>query len=150
MRGQNNGWACHWQPSLWLSGLALLMTVLAGFAVSMSAIDWPWKIGVLTLLALQSTDQLLRLRRLQQPSQRRGIRQNENGWQIWTAQQGWQSAQLRADSMAIPVLVLLRYRYAHQWFYRTLVIGADSLPVDSHRRLRVRLKFSRQRWRAVR
>ncbi len=149
MHDQNNVFSCHWQSSLRLSVLALLMTLLACLAVATSAIGWPWKFALLALLTVHVSCQLLQIAGRQQPSQRRGIRRNENGWQIWTAQYGWQAVQLRADSMAIPVLVLLRYRYAHQWFYRTLMVGVDSLPADSHRRLRVRLKFSRQRWRAV-
>ncbi len=149
MRGQNNRFACHWQPSLWLSVLALLISVLACIAVALSAIEAVWRSGILTLLAVQIAYQLFQLARIEQPSQRRGIRRDDSGWQIWTAQRGWQAVQLRADSIAIPVLVLLRYRYAHQWFYRSLLVGVDSLPVDSHRRLRVRLKFSRQRWMAL-
>ena len=125
------------------------MTLLAGIAVMVSALAWPWKASVLVLLIMQIGYQMWQRRQRQQPAQRRGIRYTAEGWQIWDAQQGWRAAQLRADSMAIPLLILLRYRCADQWFYRTLLVGVDSLPADSHRRLRVRLKFSRQRWRAV-
>lgn len=149
MRGPSNTFVCHWQPSLWLSVLAVLMTVLAVLAVAISAFDGPWLLGLLILLVIQLAWQSWQMVRRQQPSQRRGLRRNQQGWQIWTAQQGWQSVQLRADSIATPTLVLLRYRYAHQCFYRTLLVGVDSLSADNHRRLRVRLKFSRQRWRAV-
>lgn len=149
MHDQNNAFTCHWLPSLWLSVLAVLMTVLAGLAVSISAIGWSWKLSILSVLVAQLGCQLLQIVRRQQPSQRRGLRRNVGGWEVWTAQYGWQRVQLRADSIAIPALVLLRYRYAHQWFYRTLVVGVDSLSADNHRRLRVRLKFSRQRWLAV-
>ena len=149
MRGPSNTFVCHWQPSLRLSGLALLMSCIACCAVVVAAVAWPWKLVLLLLLVAQSGYQLYHLLHLQQPAQRRGLRRNQQGWQIWTAQQGWQSVQLRADSIAIPALVLLRYRYAHQWFYRTLLVGVDSLSAENHRRLRVRLKFSRQRWRAV-
>ena len=142
MHGRSNTFACHWQPSLRLSVLAVLFSVLASVAVVLSAVEWPWKLGVLTLLLGQIIWQLTQLLRLQQPTQRRGLRCSASGWQMWDA--------LRADSMAIPALVLLRYRSADQWFYRTLLVGTDSLPADSYRRLRVRLKFSRQRWRAVR
>lgn len=130
--------------------LAVLFSVLACVAVVLSAVEWPWKVGGLTLLLGQIIWQLSQLTRLQQPVQRRGLRYTNSGWQIWDAQRGWHSVQLRADSIAIPVLVLLRYRRADQWFYRTLLVSADSLSTDSYRRLRVRLKFSRQRWRAVR
>lgn len=149
MHDQNNSFTCHWQPSLRVSLLALLMSLLACIAVAISALAWPWKTIALTVLVVQTVYQLMQILRLQQPSQRRGLRHTAQGWQIWDAQQGWRAVQLRADSIAIPLLVLLRYRYANQWFYRTLLVGVDSLSSDSHRRLRVRLKFSRQRWQAV-
>lgn len=149
MHGQSNMFSCHWQPSFRLSVFALLMSSLACVAVLISAVAWPWKISALTVLMAQIIYQLVQMQRLQQASQRRGLRHSAQGWQVWDAQQGWRAVQLRADSMAIPSLILLRYRYADQWFYRTLLIGVDSLSADAHRRLRVRLKFSRQRWQAV-
>lgn len=129
--------------------LALLTTLLACVAVVISAVEWFCKISILVLLVVQIVWQLLQIVGLPQPVQRRGLRRTTQGWCIWDSQQGWRAVQLRTDSMAIPSLVLLRYRYAGQWFYRTLLVGGDSLTADSHRRLRVRLKFSRQRWRAV-
>ncbi|MBP7959160.1 MAG: hypothetical protein QMB97_08725 [Pseudomonas sp.] len=150
MRRRNNKFTCHWQPSLWLSGVAVVFSVLACVAVLWSALQWFYKLGFLTLLLSQIIWQLRQLLQVQQPSQRRGLRCSEKGWQLWDAQRGWQSVQLRADSIATPTLVLLRYRRADQWFYRTLLVAVDSLSADSYRRLRVRLKFSRQRWRALR
>jgi len=140
---------CFWQPSLRLSKLTLLVVVLASVAVLLSAIVWPLKFGLLFALGVQASFYLYRLQQQQLPCRRTGLRHDAQGWQLWSAQHGWRSIQLRTDSMAIPALVLLRYRCARHWFYRSAVIPADSLSQDSHRRLRVRLKFSRQRWRAV-
>ncbi len=126
-----------------------LVSVLACWAVLLAAIPWFLKSGALLLLVLQISRKLYLIRYRQRPQLRRGVRRNAKGWQLWSPQHGWRSVQLRADSIAIPALVLLRYRYAHQWFYRSLLIPADSLSQDNHRRLRVRLKFSRQRWQAV-
>lgn len=140
---------CFWQPSLRLSKLALLVLLLACLAVFMSAIVWPLKLGLLLFLGVQVSFYLRRLQQQHLPCRRTGLRHSAQGWQLWSAQHGWRSIQLRADSMATPALVLVRYRSARQWFYRSAVIPADSLSQDSHRRLRVRLKFSRQRWRAV-
>ena len=149
MRVQSSRFVCYWQPSLRLSVLAALMTALAVIAVLSSALAWLVKAVLLLILSAQLICQLKQLTQLQQAAQRRGICRTAQGWSIWDAQQGWRAVQLRGDSMAIPALVLLRYRYAGQWFYRTLLVGVDSLSADSHRRLRVRLKFSRQRWRAL-
>lgn len=146
----NQAFRCFWQPSLRLSQAVIVILLLAELAVVLAAVAWLLKLGLLLLLTLQIAQQWLQMRDYQQPSLRTGVRHNATqGWQLWNAQHGWRSVQLRADSMAIPALVLLRYRYAHQWFYRSALILADSLPQDSHRRLRVRLKFSRQLWRAI-
>lgn len=77
-----------------------------------------------------------------------GLRHDESGWQLWSRREGWQPVQLRPDSMALPLAVILRFRQPGQWFTRGLCIPRGALPVDQHRRLRVRLKFSRRRWAA--
>ena len=51
--------------------------------------------------------------------------------------------------MALPQLVILRFRLADQRRVRSVCILRDSLDADTHRRLRLRLKFSRQRWAAA-
>lgn len=145
----NQVFFCFWQPSLRLSKLVLLLLLLACLAVLLSAIGWPLKLGLLFVLGVQLSIHLYRLQQQQLPRLRTGLRHSAQGWQLWSARHGWRSIQLRADSLATPTLVLLRYRCAQQWLYRSAVIPADSLSQDSHRRLRVRLKFSRQRWRAV-
>lgn len=140
---------CFWQPSLRLSKLVLLVLLLACLAVLLSALAWPLKSAALFVLVVQISFHAQRIQQQQLPCKRMGLRHGAQGWQLWNARHGWRPIQLRADSMATPTLVLLRYRCAQQWFYRSAVIPADSLPQDSHRRLRVRLKFSRQRWQAV-
>ncbi len=127
----------------------LCVLLLACVAVVLAAIPLVVKLVVIVLLSVKIYAQLRCMRNYQQPALRCGVRHNSTGWQLWSPKQGWRSVQLRTDSMAIPALVLLRYRYPHQWFYRSALIPFDSAPQDSHRRLRVRLKFSRQRWQAV-
>ncbi len=140
---------CFWQPSLRLSKLVLLVLLLACPAVLLTGLQWPLKLFLLFVLGAQISFYLYCLLQQQLPGRRAGLRHSAQGWQLWSAQHGWRSIQLRADSMATPALVLLRYRCARHWIYRSVLIPADSLSQDSHRRLRVRLKFSRQRWRAV-
>lgn len=77
-----------------------------------------------------------------------GVRHDENGWQLWNHRDGWQSVQLRPDSMALPLAVILRFRQPGQWLTRGLCIPRGAMPAEQHRRLRVRLKFSRRRWAA--
>ena len=76
----------------------------------------------------------------------RGLRRDAQGWQLWSRGEGWQAVQLRPDSLALPLVVVLRFRLAGERLTRSLCIPYDALPPDQHRRLRVRLKFSRRRW----
>nr|WP_215730872.1 protein YgfX [Pseudomonas lalucatii] len=76
------------------------------------------------------------------------LRHDAGGWQLWSSARGWQAIQLRPDSLALPWVVVLRFRLANERWVRGLCIPRDALPRDSHRRLRVRLKFSRRRWAA--
>lgn len=115
----------------------------------LAAMPWLLKLCALLVLAIQIGWQLFLICNRKQAYIRRGLRHNQQSWQLWSAKHGWRSIQLRADSIAIPALVLVRYRFAQQRFYRSAVIPADSLSQDSHRRLRVRLKFSRHRWQAI-
>lgn len=140
---------CFWQPSIRLSWAVIGVLVLASVAAVLAAIAASVKCVLLLLLALQIYAQWSRITQAQQPRLRMGLKRTAQGWQMWSSQTGWRPVQLRADSMAIPALVLLRYRYPEQWFYRSAAVPFDSLAQDSHRRLRVQLKFSRRRWQAV-
>nr|WP_197984449.1 hypothetical protein [Pseudomonas lurida] len=76
----------------------------------------------------------------------RGLRRDADGWQLFSAERGWHSVQLRPDSLALPLIVVLRYRVKGEWAVRTICVPNDAQVADVHRRLRVRLKFSRRRW----
>ncbi|MGH8386500.1 MAG: protein YgfX [Pseudomonas sp.] len=77
-----------------------------------------------------------------------GLRRDADGWQLWSRAAGWQSVQLRPDSLALPLVVVLRFRLQGERRVRAICVPRDSQAVDVHRRLRVRLKFSRRRWAA--
>lgn len=145
----NQSFSCFWQPSVRLSVIVICVYGLAIAGLLLAHIPGLWKLSLALLLGLQMGYQYYLLRCSKTPAWRFGLRHSAQGWQLWTAQNGWRAVQLRADSIAVPALVLLRYRYAHQWLYRSALIPADCLPQDSHRRLRVRLKFSRRRWQAI-
>ena len=76
----------------------------------------------------------------------RGLRRDADGWQLLSAERGWHSVQLRPDSLALPLIVVLRYRVPGAWWVRSICVPTDAQTADVHRRLRVRLKFSRRRW----
>jgi toxin CptA len=78
-----------------------------------------------------------------------GLRHSPSGWELQQLDGQWQSVQLCRDSLALPVAVILRFRLPSQRFARGLCIPADAMDASAHRRLRVRLKFSRNRWAAA-
>jgi toxin CptA len=77
-----------------------------------------------------------------------GLRRDGDGWQVWNQADGWQAVQLRPDSLALPLIVVLRFRLRGERRVRSICVPRDSQAADLHRRLRVRLKFSRRRWAA--
>nr|WP_215729203.1 MULTISPECIES: protein YgfX [Pseudomonas] len=85
---------------------------------------------------------------LSHPKAMRGLRRDGDGWQLWNQADGWQAVQLRPDSLALPLIVVLRFRLRGEWRVRSICVPRDSQATDLHRRLRVRLKFSRRRWAA--
>jgi toxin CptA len=77
-----------------------------------------------------------------------GLRRDTDGWQLWSRAGEWQPVQLRPDSLALPLVVVLRFRLRGERRVRAICVPRDSQAADVHRRLRVRLKFSRRRWTA--
>jgi len=75
-----------------------------------------------------------------------GLRRDAHGWCVFSRARGWQPVRLCRDSVALPALVVLRFERAGQWVGESQCVPRDALGVDEHRRLRVRLKFSRRRW----
>lgn len=109
-------------------------------------LDAPFAVlGVLACLA-QAVWVLPRYVLLTHRSSIRGLRRDEEGWQLFSNERGWHRVQLRPDSLALPLIVVLRYRVPGEWRVRSVCVPTDSQAADVHRRLRVRLKFSRRRW----
>jgi len=85
---------------------------------------------------------------LRAPDSVRALRHNAEGWQLWSEQEGFAPVQLMPDSLALPSLIILRFRRPGDWLARSVCVPADALAPELHRRLRVRLRFSRNRWTA--
>lgn len=142
-------WECQWQPSRQL--LAFYALIQAAALLSLALVDiplWARALGLLLCLA-HAVWVLPRHLRLSAPSAYRALRCTADGWQVHSAAQGWQAIELHPDSLALPLIVLLRFRLTGQRRVRALCVARDSLSRDQHRRLRVRLKFSRHRWAAA-
>ncbi|MFP3496814.1 protein YgfX [Pseudomonas sp. SIMBA_059] len=144
MSSPSKRFECRWQASGLLLAAYLLAQLLA--LGSLLVLDLPYSsLGALLCLA-HAAWALPRHIRLTHRSSVRGLRRDEDGWQLFSEERGWHSVQLRPDSLALPWIVVLRYRVQGEWLVRSLCVPKDSQAADVHRRLRVRLKFSRRRW----
>jgi len=75
-----------------------------------------------------------------------GLRRDASGWRVFSRALGWQRVRLCRDSVALPGLVVLRFVRAGHWLGESQCVAPDALTADLHRRLRVRLRFSRRRF----
>jgi len=140
---------CRWQPSRGLLAGYLVLLALALLAVWLAAIAG-WASLLATLLCIGHACWVMpRFILLNIPSAYTGLRHTPAGWQLQQVDGQWQPVQLCRDSLALPVALVLRFRLPGQRFARGLCIPADAMDASAHRRLRVRLKFSRNRWAAA-
>lgn len=125
--------------------LAQAFALCSLFALSIPL--WGSLLGVLVCLG-HAAWVLPRQILLNHPKAFRGLRRDADGWQLWNQADGWQPVQLRPDSLALPLIVVLRFRLRGERRVRSICVPRDAQAADLHRRLRVRLKFSRRRWAA--
>ena len=149
MSSPSDRFECRWQGSKVLLALYLACLALAIAALTLLAIPLPLALAGLALCLVHACRVIPRQILLTHPHAITGLRRDALGWQLWSAARGWHVVQMRPDSMALPGLVILRFRRPGQWFARSQCIGHDALEPVQHRRLRVRLKFSRKRWAAA-
>ena len=144
MSSPSNRFECRWQASRLLLAAYLVAQLLALGAVLM--LELPLASLGLLLCIGHAAWGLPRHVLLTHRSSIRGLRRDEDGWQLFSNELGWHSVQLLPDSLALPLIVVLRYRVPGEWMARSICVPRDSQAADVHRRLRVRLKFSRRRW----
>lgn len=153
MSSRNDRFECRWRGSKVLLTAYLSALLLALISISLLYIPlWAKAIGIL-LCALHALRYLRRSILLSAADSVTGLRRDSGGWQMWSQRAGWQGVQLRRDSMALPLLVLIRFRpttghWLNRMWVKSVCIPADAMAPDNHRRLRLRLKFSRRRWAA--
>lgn len=146
MSNPSDPFDCHWRPSPRLLGAYAAAQALAWCALALLDIG-PWlALSGLSLCLAHAGWTLPRHILLGHPRAWRALRLSASGWQLWREEGGWQPARLCGDSLALPWLIVLRVRLPGGLLTRSVCIPADSLPADTHRRLRLRLKFSRSRW----
>ena len=149
MSSPSDRFECRWQGSRRLLAVYLACLLLALTAFALLALP-PVLCAAGVVLCLGHAAWVIpRQILLNHPHAVTRLRRDAQGWQLWSAACGWHGVQLRRDSVALPGLVILRYRRPGQWFSRSQCIGHDALEPVQHRRLRLRLKFSRRRWAAA-
>ncbi|MDT4799502.1 hypothetical protein FQZ97_321640 [compost metagenome] len=137
---------CRWRASRRLLAVYLIFLALAVVSLLLAAIPAFLQLpGLLACLA-HALWTLPRRVLLRSPDSYGGLRHGLDGWQLWSERSGWQRVQLRPDSLALPQLIVLRFRRPGRLLSEGVCLPADSLAPDLHRRLRVRLRFSRDRW----
>ncbi|MEO6680487.1 MAG: protein YgfX [Pseudomonas sp.] len=148
MSSPSNAFECRWHASRQLLaayGLAQLFALGSLFLLSIPA--WASLLGIVLCVA-HGFWVLPRQILLTHPQACRGLRHDADGWQLWNQARGWQPVQLRPDSLALPLVVVLRFRRHGERRVSTICVPRDSQAADLHRRLRVRLTFTRRRWAA--
>ncbi|MDD1000662.1 protein YgfX [Pseudomonas sp. TNT2022 ID642] len=146
MSSPSNTFECRWHASRQLLAAYLLAQAFALAALFLLSIPlWASLLGAFVCL-LHGIWVLPRQVLLNHRRAFRGLRRDADGWQLWNQADGWQAVQLRPDSLALPLIVVLRFRLRGEWRVRSICVPRDSQAADLHRRLRVRLKFSRRRW----
>nr|WP_304931202.1 protein YgfX [Pseudomonas savastanoi] len=133
----------------------LLTAYLAVQLLALIALSWlniaslALALGVLFCL-MHAAWTLPRSILLSHPAAFTALKRDRQGWQLWNQRDGWQPVQLCPDSLALPLVVILRFRPIIAGrpgrSIKSCCIPLDALTPDTHRRLRVRLKFSRRKW----
>ncbi|MBA1322453.1 protein YgfX [Pseudomonas plecoglossicida] len=145
MSSPSEQFQCRWQGSRRLLMAYLASMALALLALWLSEPRWwllPLAAGCLSHACWVIPRRIL----LTHPDAITGLRRDSQGWQLYSRSQGWQAVRLLPDSMALPGLVVLRFVRAGRRLSESQCVCPDALALAQHRRLRLRLKFSRRRW----
>ncbi|MDU9405579.1 protein YgfX [Pseudomonas sp. zfem004] len=149
MSSPSDRFECRWQGSRLLLTAYLASQALA--IISLAVIALPlWLRGLLFFACLAHACWAIPRRiLLTHPDAITGLRRDSRGWRLYSRARGWQAVRLCRDSIALPGLVVLRFVRKGRWLGESQCIVRDALAPEAHRRLRVRLKFSRRRWAAA-
>ncbi|MGH8466273.1 MAG: protein YgfX [Pseudomonas sp.] len=146
MSSPSDRFECRWQGSISLLAAYLASQMLAMLAICLLQLPWWLRVSGIALCLLHAAWMIPRRILLSHPRAVRGLRRDRDGWHLFSRAHGWQQVQLRPDSLALPGLIVLRYRQPGRFWSQGVCIAHDALEPVQHRRLRVRLKFSRRRW----
>ncbi|MFZ5937108.1 hypothetical protein BGP84_23795 [Pseudomonas putida] len=146
MSSPNECFECRWQGSRLLLAAYLGCQVLALLVLLLSALPWWLGLCVLAACIAHALWAIPRRILLTDPHAVTGLRRDASGWRVFSRALGWQPVRLCRDSVAVPGLVVLRFVRAGHWLGESQCVPRDAVGAEQHRRLRVRLKFSRRRF----
>ncbi len=149
MSSPSDRFECHWQASRYLLVAYLAAQGMALLAILLLEVAPAWAAAALISCVAHGAWVVPRQISLSSPRAFSGFRRSSGGWQAYSAASGWQPVTLLPDSIAQPFLVILRFRVQGAFFTSSVCLPRDTLAPELHRRLRLRLKFSRRRWAAA-
>lgn len=121
-------------PSRSLRWALVALHLLAGLAVLLADLAWPWRLALL-LVVIAS---------LAAPGRMPGgttLRCQADGRLSVRRGDDWEPVELLADTVVLPWLIVLRYRGTGQAGVVTCLVLPDGLGHDEHRQLRVWLRW---------
>ncbi|MFF7106740.1 protein YgfX [Pseudomonas sichuanensis] len=149
MSSPSDRFECRWQGSRLLLTAYLASQALAIITLAVIALPF-WLRGLVCFACLAHACWTIPRRiLLTHPEAITGLRRDPRGWRLYSRARGWQAVRLCRDSIAQPGLVVLRFVRKGRWLSESQCVVSDALAPEAHRRLRVRLKFSRRRWAAA-
>ena len=137
------------QPSRWLGMLVILLNVLGCVALYRSALSALPALSAAMLLWVYCLWIWPRQVSLRHADSVTGLRYDSEGWHVLRRDGTERDARLLADTYVSALLTVVRLRQPGRWLPVSVILPADAAAEDALRRLRLRLRFSRQRWAAA-
>ena len=137
------------QPSRVLGGLIVLITALAITGLYRSGLPDLQAALCMTLLLLYCWWVWPRQVSLRHACSVTGLRFDSHGWHVLRRDGSEAGASLQGDTFVSAFLTVVRLREPGRWLPVSVILPVDAASEDSLRRLRLRLRFSRQRWAAA-
>jgi len=137
------------RPSPLLGGGLLLCALLALLALSLTRLSLPVLLLLGVLLLLQLGWLWPRHVSLRHARAVTALRYDVAGWHVLRRDGSETAATLLPDTWVSTLLTVVRLREAGRWWSLSVILLPDAAAADALRRLRLRLRFSRQRWAAA-
>ena len=149
MYSQTDYLVMHRQPSRWLALLLLCGSLLACLAVFQSPLSLLPSLLCILLVCGYGCWIWPRQVSLRHPHSVTGLRFDGEGWHVLRRDGSEAAAKLLADTYVSAMLTVVRLREQGRWRAVSVILASDAASEESLRRLRLRLRFSRQRWAAA-